>query len=287
MSIVVKGLTYTYSKGTPYEKVALDGVDLEVRQGEFLGIIGHTGSGKSTLIQHFNGLIRVEQGALTVAGIDLTQKKPDFRALRRKVGLVFQYPEYQLFAETVREDVAFGPKNLGVPEEEIDERVRVALEQVGLNYAEIAEKSPFDLSGGQKRRVALAGVIAMRPEILVLDEPTAGLDPLGKHDILELVKSLQKTCSPTVVMISHNLDEIADIADRIAVMKDGKVLDCLAPVELFDREDLVAVTGAVPTSVKIARMLRERGVEVGTPVRKSVLASLVLDKYGAKEGKDA
>lgn len=287
MSIVIKGLSYTYSKGTPFEKKALDNVNLEVKEGEFLGIIGHTGSGKSTLIQHLNGLIPVESGELSVVGIDLTVKKPDYRALRRKVGLVFQYPEYQLFAETVKEDVAFGPKNLGIPEEEIDGRVRQALHEVGLNYDEVAEKSPFDLSGGQKRRVALAGVIAMRPEVLVLDEPTAGLDPLGKHDILELIKGLQRTCSPTVIMISHNLDEIADIADRIAVMKDGRVLDCLAPAELFEREDLIRVTGAVPTSVKIAQMLKEKGVDFGTPVRKSVLAGLILAKYREKGGKDA
>ena len=287
MSIVIKGLSYTYSKGTPYEKKALNNVNLQINKGEFLGIIGHTGSGKSTLIQHLNGLISVEEGSIEVAGIDLTAKKPDFKELRRKVGLVFQYPEYQLFAETVFEDVAFGPKNLGVPHEEIEQRVRVALSEVGLNADEIMEKSPFDLSGGQKRRVALAGVIAMRPEILVLDEPTAGLDPKGKHDILELIKALQRTCSPTVIMISHNLDEIADIADRIAVMKDGEVLDCLAPTELFEREDLTRITGAVPTSVKIARLLKQKGVDVGTPVRKSVLAAEILQQDREKGGNNA
>lgn len=288
MSILIEGLSYTYSKGTPYEHKALDNVNLEIREGEFLGIIGHTGSGKSTLIQHLNGLIRAEEGRLEVCGTDMRAKKPDYKAVRRQVGLVFQYPEYQLFAETVREDVAFGPKNLGIPDAEIEDRVRDALTLVGLDYDEVKNKSPFDLSGGQKRRVAIAGVIAMKPSVLILDEPTAGLDPLGKHDILELVKSLQRTCSPTVVMISHNMDEIADISDRIAVMKDGHIVACLPPEELFSREDLVALTGSVPSSVKIAKLLKERGVDIGfLPVRKSVLAGELLKRFKERGGRDA
>ena len=280
MSIVVENLSFTYMKKTPFEKKALDGVSLTVFDGEFLGIIGSTGSGKSTLIQHFNGLIKPENGRVVVGDIDLTAKKCDVKSVRQKVGIVFQYPEYQLFDETVAKDIAFGPRNLGLSEEEIDARVRESLALVGLGE-DIAEKSPFDLSGGQKRRVAIAGVIAMRPEILVLDEPTAGLDPQGKKDILNLVKNLQATCSPTVIMISHNMDEISDMADRIALLHKGKLLACLPPDELFAREDLVETAGLeLPVAVSVAKKLKQRGIDIGgTPCRKSVLSKLISNKW--------
>lgn len=279
MSIVIENLSFTYMKKTPFEKTALKNINLTVNDGELLGIIGATGSGKSTLIQHFNGLIPVQSGKVVVCGEDLAQKKPDLKKVRQKVGIVFQYPEYQLFDETVAKDIAFGPKNLGLSEEEIDKRVKESMALVGLSE-EIAEKSPFDLSGGQKRRVAIAGVIAMRPEILILDEPTAGLDPQGKKDILTLVKKLQETCSPTVVMISHNMDEISDMANRIALLHKGELLACLAPDELFSREDLVSKAGLeLPVSVSVAKKLKERGIQLpNTPCRKSELAKIIAEK---------
>lgn len=279
MSIVVENLSFTYMKKTPFEKTALKNINLTVKDGELLGVIGATGSGKSTLIQHFNGLIPVESGRVVVCGEDLASKKPDLKKVRQKVGIVFQYPEYQLFDETVAKDIGFGPRNLGLTEKEVTVRVKESLALVGLSE-DIANKSPFDLSGGQKRRVAIAGVIAMRPEILILDEPTAGLDPQGKKDILALVKKLQATCSPTVVMISHNMDEISDMADRIALLHKGELLACLPPDELFNSEDLVAVAGlSLPVSVSVTKKLRQRGIELnGTPCRKSELAKLIADK---------
>ncbi len=268
-------------KKTPFEKTALKGINLTVNNGEFLGIIGSTGSGKSTLIQHFNGLIKPQTGRVVVDDIDLSAKKVDIKTVRSKVGIVFQYPEYQLFDETVQKDIAFGPKNMGLTEEEIDARVRESLALVGLGE-DILNKSPFDLSGGQKRRVAIAGVIAMRPEILVLDEPTAGLDPQGKKDILALVKNLQATCSPTVIMISHNMDEITDMADRIALLHKGELLACLPPDELFARDDLVTLAGLeLPVAVSVAKKLKAKGIDLNaTPCRKSELAKLI-----AKRGK--
>lgn len=281
MSIVIENLSFTYMKKTPFQKKALNDISLTINDGEFLGIIGSTGSGKSTLIQHVNGLIPVETGRVVVDGIDLSAKKPDLKSVRRKVGIVFQYPEYQLFDETVAKDVAFGPRNMGMADAEIEERVMESLRLVGLDE-DVATKSPFDLSGGQKRRVAIAGVIAMRPEILVLDEPTAGLDPQGKKDILELVKNLQKTCSPTIIMISHNMDEISDMADRIALLHKGELLACLPPEELFSREDLVEKAGLeLPVAVSVAKKLKARGVDLGsTPCRKSVLSQMILKRRG-------
>lgn len=261
--IVSSNLTYTYMKKTPYEKQALKGVDLNVRQGEFLGIIGATGSGKSTFIQHLNALIRVTGGSLVVAGEDLSKKKVDLRKVRGTVGMVFQYPEYQLFEETVEKDVAFGPKNLGLSPEEIDKRVRGAIEVCGLNYEEIKDRSPFELSGGQKRRVAIAGVIAMQPQILVFDEPTAGLDPCGRRDILELVKKLQGYSSPTVIMVSHNMDEIARYADRIAVFSDGAVQKLASPIEVFSDTAFLERAGLdAPVVVRMTELLRARGVQL-------------------------
>lgn len=263
MSIIIENLNYIYSPKTPFEHRALDNLSLTVEDGEFLGLIGPTGSGKSTLVQHLNGLIKLTSGKITVGDIEL-HKKPDLKKLRAKVGMVFQYPEYQLFDETVARDVAFGPKNLGLDKDEIDERVKVAIETVGLNYDDIKERSPFELSGGQKRRVAIAGVIAMRPEILILDEPTAGLDPVGRREMYELVKKLKETTSHTIIMVSHNMDEISAAASKIAVLYNGALQYYLPPAELFDfSERLLEIGLDIPTVVKIKNKLRERGVDLG------------------------
>lgn len=283
MSVVIKNLSFTYMKKTPYESRALQCVDLEIGVGEFVGIIGSTGSGKSTLVQHFNGLIPCQEGSVVVCDVDLSAKKPDYKAVRKMVGVVFQYPEYQLFDETVFKDVSYGPRNMGCSEEEIVDRTREALYMVGIDE-ELWERSPFDLSGGQKRRVAIAGVIAMRPEMLILDEPTAGLDPAGKREILELVQRLRRDCSPTVVMISHNMDEIADLADKIVLMHKGRMLAMLPPEELFASEDLIKQAGVeLPVSVSVARKLSLRGIDLGSyPCKKSELAKLILEKWRAK-----
>lgn len=258
MPIEIQNLSYIYSKKTPFEKLALDDISFKIEDGDFFGIIGHTGSGKSTLISHLNGLTKLTEGKIFVDGIDLS-KKYDYKKLRSTVGMVFQYPEYQLFDETVAKDVAFGPKNIGVPKEEIAERVKTAITLVGLDYDKVAERSPFDLSGGQKRRVALAGVLAMNPKILVLDEPTAGLDPRGKKEILELIVKIKSAC-PTIVMISHNMDEIAEYCNKIAVLAKGKLQCILPPKELFSKADLIIELGLdLPIVTKIVRALNKRG----------------------------
>ncbi|MDD4839685.1 MAG: energy-coupling factor transporter ATPase [Clostridia bacterium] len=259
LAIEVKNLTFTYSKKTPYEKKALDNVNFEIREGEFFGIVGATGSGKSTLVSHFNALQKIQEGEVNVFGISTAEKKT-FRELRGLVGMVFQYPEYQLFEETVARDVAFGPKNMKLSGEEIEVRVKEAIEAVSLDYEDLKNRSPFDLSGGQKRRVAIAGILAMRPKILVLDEPTAGLDPAGRKEILALVKNLQKTMCPTIVMISHNMDEISELADRILMLNDGKVQAVLPPNELFANKTLISESGLdFPTATIIQNKLKEKG----------------------------
>ena len=283
MRIVAENLNHIYQPGSPFATRALEDVSLTVEEGEFFGIIGHTGSGKSTFVQHLNGLIRVpsslkrrkrkrKQGeaetVLKVGDFDLTDRKTDFKSLRKSVGMVFQYPEYQLFAETVAEDVAFGLKNFAKKgekpsKEEIDGAVRAAIEIVGLNYDEVKDKSPFDLSGGQKRRVAIAGVIVTRPEVLVLDEPAAGLDPLGKREIMELLHRLHKQWCKTVIVVSHDMDEIAENCTRVAVFADGRVKCVLPPRELFARADeLIGLGLDIPLTAKICRALSARGIEI-------------------------
>lgn len=280
MSIVIKDLRYVYSPRTPFEKVALDGITMTINDGDFFGIIGHTGSGKSTLISHFNGLIKLMEGSLTVNGIDLTGKY-DYKALRSKVGMVFQYPEYQLFDETVERDVGFGPKNLGLNDGEIKKRVEDAIRLVGLDYEKIKDRSPFELSGGQMRRVALAGVLAMKPEILVLDEPTAGLDPRGKREILQLIKQIKSEC-PTIIMISHNMDEISEYCNRIAVLGKGKLEGVFTPSELFGQEEIINKLGLrLPTPAYIAYLLRQRGYDIHASDEQSLIEEIFKAK-GAK-----
>lgn len=264
-NIEIKNLTHVYSKKTPYEKVALKDVTLTINEGDFLGIIGHTGSGKSTFIQHLNGLIKPQQGEVKVFDINLTQKKPkpDFRKLRQEVGMVFQYPEYQLFADTVEKDIAFGPKNLKLSKEEINTRVRHAMQAVGLDYDYYKDRSPFDLSGGQKRRVAIAGVLAMMPKVLILDEPTAGLDPIGKKQILNLIKSLKNTITPTIVVISHDINEITQYCTRLVVFNNAKVAFDLPISELFNHsEELLAMGLDIPLAVKVNNHLKANGIKL-------------------------
>ncbi len=260
--IKIESLNFIYNPKTPFAKTALSDITMEVREGDFMGIVGHTGSGKSTLVSHFNALTRVQSGTIFVDGMDITPKKIDFKKLRSTVGMVFQYPEYQLFDETVEKDVGFGPRNLGLDEKEIAQRVKSAIELVGLDYEKVKDRSPFDLSGGQMRRVALAGVIAMRPKVLILDEPTAGLDPKGKREILALIREIKKTCS-AVIMISHNMDEVAENCNRIAVLSEGRLVGVFAPSELFaDKKLLEENKIELPSLILLANKLSEEGFEV-------------------------
>ncbi len=259
MSIIVRHLTHIYSKGLPGETVALDDVSFEVAGGECIGIIGHTGSGKSTLLQHMNGLLKPHSGEIIVSDMNIgdgSVKKVD---ISKNVGLVFQYPEYQLFEETVAKDVAFGPRNLGVPEDEIPGIVRESIELLGLDYDAVAEKSPFELSGGQKRRVAIAGVLAMKPKVLILDEPTAGLDPASKRDMLEVIKRLRQERNLIVVFVSHNMKDIAELSDRIIVMNGGKLVMNGSPKEVFARaSELKSMGLSVPPVTEILYDVSEK-----------------------------
>lgn len=263
MSIVIEKLNYVYMAGGPYETHALHDVSLTIEDGEFIGLIGHTGSGKSTLVQHLNGLLKPSSGRILVDGLDLADKQTDKRAVRRKVGLVFQYPENQLFEETVEKDIAFGPKNLGLDDAEISRRVREAMAKVALDYDRLKDRSVFELSGGQMRRVAIAGVLAMEPGTLVLDEPCAGLDPKGREEILGLIRRLHEQAGTTIVMVSHSMDDVASLAERVIVMNRGEVFMDGAPREVFSRgDDLRAIGLDVPQAVELAQCLRERGLPV-------------------------
>ena len=291
MSIVVKNLQFIYSANSPYETRALKDVNLTINEGDFLGIVGHTGSGKSTFIQHLNGLIKVQEGEIEVFDIKLTnakKPKPDLRKLRSHVGMVFQYPEYQLFEETVYKDVAFGPKNLGLSQEEINDRVKEAIELVGLDYEKYKDRAPFELSGGQKRRVAIAGIIAMKPKVLILDEPTAGLDPSGKEQILSLIKNLKEKCSPTIIVISHDIDEITRFANRLVVFNDGKVAFDEPMKELFKhQQELVEMGLDIPLAIKIANELKAKGIKLGENiVTMSDLLREIVIAYNKKNGTD-
>lgn len=263
MSILIEKLNYVYNPSTAFEKRALTDVSLTIETGEFFCFVGHTGSGKSTLVQHLNGLVKLQSGKIVVEGVDLSEKKADLKRLRSLVGMVFQYPEYQLFADTVYNDVAFGPKNMKLSSAEIEERVKEALQFVGMDYEYVKEKSPFELSGGEKRRVAIAGVVAMRPKVLVLDEPTAGLDPRGKKEILDLVLRLKETCSPTVIMVNHDMNEVAEYATKVAVLQDGSLAAVDTPQHLFAQADLVkSLRLELPQMAQLRLFLQEHGVSV-------------------------
>ncbi|MBE6050753.1 MAG: energy-coupling factor transporter ATPase [Clostridium sp.] len=263
MSIKIENLTHVYMPKGPFEKVALDSVNLEIKDGEFVTLIGHTGSGKSTLIQHINGLLKATSGKILIDGVDIT--KPDVKLIdiRKKVGLVFQYSEYQLFEESIAKDIAFGPKNLGLSDEEIKKRVIKSMEMVGLDYETYKDKSPFDLSGGQKRRVAIAGVIAMEPKVLILDEPTAGLDPKGRDDILAQIQKLHKDYGMTIILVSHSMEDVAKIAEKVIVMNGGKVALQGTPNEVFKEVEVLEKIGlGVPQVTYLMRKLREKGFDV-------------------------
>lgn len=258
--IKAEKLTYVYGEGTPFRKVALDSVDLDIEEGELVGIIGHTGSGKSTLIQHFNGLLKPTSGKVFIDGEELFADKSRLRDIRFKVGLVFQYPEYQLFEETVYKDIAFGPKNMGLSDDEIDKRVRETMRLVGLK-PELMNKSPFELSGGQKRRVAIAGVMAMEPMVLILDEPTAGLDPHGRDRILGLIKEYHKEKRSTVMLVSHSMEDVAKTVSKILVMNDSKVFMYDTPEHVFARvRELDDMGLTVPQITRVFDRLKQAGI---------------------------
>ena len=259
MSITVENLTYTYSKGLPNETRALEDVSFQLEPGEFAAVIGHTGSGKSTLMQQLNGLLRPDSGKITVGEVCITDPSTKMTEVRRKVGLVFQYPEYQLFEETVAKDVAFGPKQVGMTGEELDRVVEESIRLTGLDYEEVKERSPFELSGGQKRRVAIAGVLAMKPEILILDEPTAGLDPSAHRDVLELIRRIHRQERMTILLVSHNMGDIAELADRVLVMNRGKLVMNGRPAEVFSRgEPLWEMGLGLPPATEFMERLKDR-----------------------------
>ncbi len=285
--IKVSGLSHVYSEDTPFEKVAINGVNVEIPHGQLVGLIGHTGSGKSTFIQHLNGLLKPSKGTVTVDGTDINADKTTAREVRFKVGLVFQYPEYQLFEETVYADIAFGPKNMKLPQEQIDERVREAAALVGVSE-ELFEKSPLELSGGQKRRVAIAGVIAMRPGVLILDEPTAGLDPAGCRQILKLICDYRETTGSTVIIVSHSMDDVARIADRLIVFSKGSIRFDAAPGEVFSHtRELTEIGLSVPAPALIAQSLRQQGIEISRPVYTDEQLLAVLLELGREAGINA
>lgn len=265
MSIEVKGLTHIYNEGLPHESVALEGVTFSAQDGQLVGIIGHTGSGKSTLVQHLNGLLKPKSGSIVVGGTDITSDGVVMRDIRKKIGLVFQYPEYQLFEETVAKDVAFGPANLSLSEAEIDECVKEAIEMVGLDYEKVKNVSPFELSGGQKRRAAIAGVIAMKPEVLILDEPTAGLNPKAHADILNMVETIHRKSKNIIFLVSHNMNDIARMSDKVLVMNHGRLVMDGTPAEVFSREEELKSMGlALPDSMEIMMRLKKAGMDINT-----------------------
>lgn len=267
MSIKIENLKHIYMPRSPFEKVALDNVNLEINNGEFIALIGHTGSGKSTLIQHMNGLLKPTSGKIIIDDVDITADGVKLSDIRKKVGLVFQYPEYQLFEETIEKDIEFGPRNLGLEQDEITKRVKKSMEMVGLDYETYKDKSPFDLSGGQKRRVAIAGVVAMEPKILILDEPTAGLDPKGRDDILGQIKTLHTKYNMTIVLVSHSMEDVGKLAERIIVMNKGGIVLEGTPCEVFKEIDKLESIGlGVPQVTYLMRALKEKGFDVSQDI---------------------
>lgn len=267
MSIEVKNISYVYMPKSPYERLALDDVSITIPEGKITAIAGHTGSGKSTLIQHLNGLISPTSGSVLVDGVDIAAKGQAARAARRSVGMVFQYPEHQLFEETVEQDIAFGPKNYGMSPEEISERVRFAMDFVQLDYKEYSQRSPFQLSGGQMRRAAIAGVVALKPKYLVLDEPTAGLDPKGREELMQRIIKLHRQEKNTIILVSHSMDDIARFADNVVIMNRGRVLMEGTPHEVFVREDFIRQAGLdVPQITNIVKALKIRGWDISSNI---------------------
>lgn len=283
MSITVKNLVHIYSKNGPFERAAVNDVSFHIDDGEFIGLIGHTGSGKSTMIQHLNGLLKPDSGSVIIDGIDITQKGVNMREIRGKVGIVFQYPEYQLFEETVYRDIAFGPGNLGKSAEEIDCIIHDVMRLVGLGE-HLLEKSPFELSGGQKRRVAIAGVLAMEPEILILDEPTAGLDPLARNNILSLISNLHMERKITVIFVTHSMEDIARVAGKIMVMADGKIAMFDTPERVFAQADRLHEIGLdVPQISTVVSRLRTMGVDLGEGIYTVEAAKNAILRYKEKQ----
>lgn len=282
--IKTENLTYTYSQGTPFEKTAVDNVQLEIEGGELIGIIGHTGSGKSTLIQHFNGLIRPTSGKIYIDGQDIWDKSVKIRDIRFKVGLVFQYPEYQIFEETVYKDISFGPRNMGLTEEETDKRVRETAKMLEIPE-DMLERSPFELSGGQKRRVAIAGVMAMEPKVLILDEPTAGLDPKGRDKVLELIARYQREKNTTVLLVSHSMEDVARFASKILVMNKGKLFCYDDTAAVFRRSAEIAEMGlAVPQITRVFDRLRAMGYDLPRDIYTVEQAKAAVLQYMGKDG---
>lgn len=276
-----KGVTHLYNKGTPSQAKAIYDVNVEIEEGELVGLIGHTGSGKSTLVQHFNGILKPDEGQIFVDGKDIWADKKATREARFKVGLCFQYPEYQLFEETVYKDISFGPKNMGLPEEEINSRVLLAAEYVGLKK-ELLDKSPFDLSGGEKRRAAIAGVIAMQPKVLILDEPTAGLDPRGRDKILDMIKSYREKTGSTVLLVSHSMEDVAKIATKVLVMNNSKVEMYGTVDEVYSHsEELRKIGLNIPQVSKVFEILKQKGCDLGTAYTVEKAAEVILSKGGA------
>ena len=268
MSIQVRNLSHIYSKGMPDEQLALDNINFDIYDGEIVGIIGHTGSGKSTMLQHLNGLLKPHSGSIIIGDTDITKPGVLMKDIRKRVGLVFQYPEYQLFEETVAKDVAFGPKNLGLSEAEVEDRVKEAIALVGLDYEKIKDRSPFELSGGQKRRVAIAGVLAMKPQVLVLDEPTAGLDPGAHKEILDMIREVHRAQNNIIIFVSHNMGDVADLSDKVMVMNDGKLMMVGTPEEVFGQKERLAEIGlSVPPVTELMHELKDAGI----PVKENVL----------------
>lgn len=264
MSLIeIKNLTHIYSEGLPFEKRAIDDINLKIEENEFIGLIGHTGSGKSTFIQHLNGLLKPSSGEIILDGMKVNKSSSNLTELRKKNGLVFQYPEYQLFEETIERDIAFGPGNLDLSEEEVLNRVKSSMDSVGLDYETYKDKSPFELSGGLKRRVAIAGVLAMEPKVLILDEPTAGLDPRGRDEILSEIKNIHEKRKITVILVSHSMEDVAKIAERIIVMDKGKIFLDSNPREIFRNEDkLLSVGLGIPQITSLMRALKKKGLDI-------------------------
>ncbi len=267
MSIKIEDLVYIYNESLPHETKALNNINLEIENGEYVAIIGHTGSGKSTLIQHLNGLLSPKSGKIFINDMNITEKGVKMSQIRERVGLVFQYPEYQLFEETVAKDVAFGPANIGIKDKELEDRVIHAIGRVGLDYHEIKDKSPFDLSGGQKRRIAIAGVIAMNPEVIILDEPTAGLDPKGHKEIMDMIHNIHEHEKVTIILVSHNMDDVVQYADRVIVLENGKVLLNDKPQEVYKNKEILESVGlGVPSVMELMFKIKEKGIKVNENV---------------------